>query len=107
MNDEKFNFNIRTQFKFTTNDRTLGYILNSIAQKGININDYSQTKINVNENLIRLVVGGTRAETIDVLRCVRNIFRMLDIKFSEKDIIQIESIASNDTHQINTLFGSL
>ncbi|MCG0050126.1 MULTISPECIES: hypothetical protein [Priestia] len=107
MNDEGFNFNTRTQFKFITNDHTLGYILSGIAQKGININDYSQTKINVNENLIRLIVGGTGAEKIDVLHCVRNIFRMLDIKFSEKDIIQIESIASNDTRQINTLFGSL
>ncbi|QLK09065.1 hypothetical protein BMG_5815 (plasmid) [Priestia megaterium] len=107
MNDEGFNFNTRTQFKFITNDHTLGYILSGIAQKGININDYSQTKINVNENLIRLVVGGTEAEKIDVLCCVRNIFRMLDIKFSEKDIIQIESIASNDTRQVNTLFGSL
>ena len=107
MNNEGFNFNSRTQFKFITNDHTLGYILSGIAQKGININDYSQTKINVNENLIRLVVEGTGAETIDVLRCVRNIFRMLDIKFNEKDIIQIESIASNATRQINTLFGSL
>jgi len=107
MNDEGFNFNTRTQFKFITNNHTLGYILSGIAQKGININDYSQTKINVNENVIRLVVEGTRAETIDVLRCVRHIFRMLDIKFSEKDIIQIESITSNATCQINTLFGSL
>lgn len=107
MNDEGFNFNTRTQYKFITNDHTLGYILSGIAQKGININDYSQTKINVNENLIRLLVGGTGAEKIDVLRCVRNIFTMLDIKFSEKDIIQIESIASNDTRQINTLFRSL
>lgn len=107
MNEEGFNFNTRTQFKFITNNHTLSYILSSIAQKGININDYSQTKINVNENLIRLVVGGTRTETIDVLRCVRNIFRMIDVKFSEKDIIQIESITSNATSQINTLFGSL
>lgn len=107
MNDEGFNFNTRTQFKFITNDHTLGYILSGIAQKGININDYSQTKINVNENLIRLVVEGNEAETIDVLRCVRNIFRMLDSKFSEKDIIQIESITSNATRQINTLFGPL
>jgi hypothetical protein len=107
MNDEGFNFNTRTQFKFITNNHTLSYILSGIAQEGININDYSQTKINVNENLIRLVVGGTGAETIDVLRYVRNIFRMLDVKFSEKDIIQIESIASNATSQINTLFGSL
>lgn len=107
MNNEGFNFNTRTQFKFITNDHTLGYILSGIAQKGININDYSQTKINVNENVIRLVVEGTGAEPIDVLCCVRNIFRMLDIKFSEKDIIQIESIASNATRQINTLFGSL
>ena len=107
MNDEGFNFKTRTQFKFVTNDPTLGYILSGIAQKGININDYSQTKINLNKNLIRLVVEGTGAETIDVLRCVRNIFGMLDIKFSEKDIIQIESITSNTTRQINTLFGSL
>ncbi|MDR7246605.1 hypothetical protein [Priestia megaterium] len=87
MNAEGFNFNTRTQFKFTATNHTLSYILSGIAQKGININDYSQTKINVNENLIRLVVGGTEAETIDVLRCIRNIFRMLDVKFSEKDII--------------------
>jgi len=107
MNDEGFNFNTRTQFKFTATNHTLSYILSGIAQKGININDYSQTKINVNENLIRLVVGGTEAETIDVLRCIRNIFRILDVKFSEKDIIQIESITSNVTSQIDTLFGSL
>lgn len=107
MNDEGFDFNTRTQFKFITNNHNLRYILSGIAQKGININDYSQTKINVNENLIRLVVGGTEAETIDVLRCVRNIFRVLDVRFSEKDIIQIESIAPNVTSQINTLFGSL
>ncbi|MBA9042243.1 hypothetical protein HNP21_005378 [Bacillus aryabhattai] len=107
MNDEGFNFKTRTQFKFVTSDYTLGYILSGIAQKGININDYTQTKINVNENLIRLAVEGNGTETIYVLRCVRNIFRMLDIKFSEKDIIKIESIASNTTRQVNTLFGSM
>ncbi|MFP7736397.1 hypothetical protein ACLHDF_23960 [Priestia aryabhattai] len=107
MNDEGFNFNTRTQFKFITNNHTLSYILSGIAQEGININDYSQTKINVNENLIRFVVGGAETETIDVLRCIRNIFRMLDVRFSEKDIIQIENITSNATSQINTLFRSL
>ncbi|NGY80700.1 hypothetical protein F6Y02_42785 [Bacillus megaterium] len=33
MNDEGFNFNIRTQFKFTATNHTLSYILSGIAQK--------------------------------------------------------------------------
>ncbi|SDJ16744.1 hypothetical protein [Alteribacillus bidgolensis] len=108
MSNNSFTFNIRTQFFFVVDDRTLSRILSGIAEEGVNINGYLQTKFSFkNHNLVRLVVGSTDSESNHDIRVVRGVLIKLSVKLQEKKVIQVLEITSGVPGQVNSIFGAL
>ncbi len=102
-----FTFNIRTQYTFLANDRTLSCILSGIAKKKINITGFLQTKIRNHFNFVRLVVGSPDAETKHDLRVARQVLTSLGVKFQEEKVIQVLRITPGVPGVINRIFGAL
>jgi hypothetical protein len=113
-----FIFQLRTQFSFIVDDRTLSHILSGIAKQAINITGYLQTvSFDINRkssndvicdsNIVRLVVGSPDSETARDLLGVREILNSLGVKFRQKEVIQVLQVPPGVPGIINGIFSAL
>ncbi|WP_261132076.1 hypothetical protein [Bacillus sp. Marseille-Q3570] len=104
--DAAFSYNVRTQFTFMTDHRTLSEILNQLATDGININGYEQIAEH-QCNLVKLVVGRSDGESTHDLLVTKSTLRHFGVRFQTKPILQVLNIASGIPGQVNTIYGAL
>jgi hypothetical protein len=103
------NYNIRTQFYFKADDKTLSNILNQLTLYRINLNGYVSEVLNKNGDLktVRVVTGTTEGENEFDIQTMRNILKHYRVRYQEKHVIQVLEILSGPPGQINTLYGAL
>lgn len=108
--NSSLNYNLRTQFYFMTDQRTLSDILNQLSLYRINMNGYVQTEIvrdGSKLNILRIVTGTTEGENEYDLNTMRNILKHYRVRFQEKSVVQVLEILPEAPGQINAIYGSL
>lgn len=108
--NSSLNYNLRTQFYFMTDQRTLSHILNQLSLYRINMNGYVQTEVVRDDsklNILRIVTGTTEGENEYDLNTMRNILKHYRVRFQEKLVVQVLEILPEAPGQINTIYGSL
>ncbi len=98
---------VRTQFTFAVNDRTLNRILSRIAKYSVNIAALVTIKRNKKCNIVRLVVGSSKAETTQQLLIVVKTLKSLGVRYKVEKVISISTIPAGVPGGYNRLIGSL
>jgi hypothetical protein len=104
---ESFDYLIRTQFSFQSNDQTLSCVLNGLSQQNVNVNAYFHTKEDAQKHLVKIVLGSSKAETPQELQVMRRILRNFRLRFKERQVIQVIKLPAGKSGQLNDLFGAL
>lgn len=97
---------IRQQFSFQVRDETLNKILKNISNKGISFTGYTITKLQ-NINMVKIVVGPPRSNDPIANSVVREVLRLLGVRFQEKKVIQLLGVIAGTPGILSAIYNAL